>query len=188
MMTANIELPGHFLSRGGFLRADRRTKQRNPTFKFGVMTFGPDRRLCVVKNISPTGAMIELENTLEIPDEFTLAIEADSFTHVCRVAWKASKQIAVNFDSSRRDLDVDRTDRRQAPRRIVNAAAWIRLDGGFATRECKIVDVSTTGVRLSLSFAAKIPATFMLLFSKHAQGHRVRTVWRRANEIGATFI
>src|ERR1700730_18324243 len=187
-MTTNIELPGHFLSRGGFLGADRRIKQRNPTFKFGVITFGSDRRLCVVKNISPTGAMIDLENTLEIPDEFTLAIEADSFTHVCRVAWKMPKQIAVNFDSSRRDLGVDRNDRRQAPRRVVNAPAWIRLDGGFSTRECKIVDVSTMGVRLSLSFAAKIPATFMLLFSKHAQGHRVRTVWRRANEIGAAFI
>src|SRR6266702_5881882 len=188
MMTANTELPGHFLSRTGFLTADRRTKQRNPTFKFGVITFGSDRRLCVVKNISPTGAMIELENTIEIPDEFTLAIEADAFTHVCRVAWKKPKQIAVNFDSSRRDVRVVRNDRRQTPRRIVNAPAWIRLDGGFATRECKIVDVSSAGVRLSLPFAAKIPATFTLLFSKHAQGHRVRTVWRRANEIGATFI
>jgi len=188
MMTTNIELPGHFLNRSGFLTADRRTKQRNPTFKFGMITFGSDRRLCVVKNISPTGVMIELENTLEIPDEFTLAIEADAFTHVCRVTWKTPKQIAVNFDSSRRDLGVDRNDRRQTPRRIVNAAAWIRLDGGFATRECKIVDVSSAGVRLSLPFAAKTPATFTLLFSKHAQGHRVRTVWRRANEIGATFI
>jgi len=188
MMTTNIALPGHFLSRSGFLTADRRTKKRNPTFKFGIITFGSDRRLCVVKNISPTGVMIELENTLEIPDEFTLAIEADAFTHVCRVTWKTPKQIAVNFDSSRRDLGVDRNDRRQTPRRIVNAAAWIRLDGGFATRECKIVDVSSAGVRLSLPFAAKIPATFTLLFSKHAQGHRVRTVWRRANEIGATFI
>jgi hypothetical protein len=187
-MTTNIELPGHFLSRSGFLRADRRTKQRNQTFKFGMITFGSDRRLCVVKNISPTGAMIELENTLEIPEEFTLAIEADAFTHVCRVARKRPKQIAVNFDSSRRDLGVDRNDKRQAPRRVVNAPAWIRLDGGFATKECKIVDVSTVGIRLSLPFSAKIPATFTLLFSKHAQGHRVRTVWRRANEIGATFI
>jgi hypothetical protein len=85
-MTTNIELPGHFLNHSGFLRADQRTKQRSPTFKFGVITFGSDRRLCVVKNISPTGAMIELENTIEIPDEFTLAIEADAFTHVCRIA------------------------------------------------------------------------------------------------------
>jgi hypothetical protein len=103
----NIELPGHFLNRSGFLRADRRTKQRNQTFKFGVITFGSDRRLCVVKNISPTGAMIELENTLEIPDEFTLAIEADAFTHVCRAAWKRPKQIAVNYVATRQ------TDRRR---------------------------------------------------------------------------
>jgi hypothetical protein len=120
-MTTNIELPGHFLNHSGFLRADQRTKQRNLTFKFGVITFGSDRRLCVVKNISPTGAMIELENTTEIPDEFTLAIEADAFTRVCRIAWKKPEQIAVNFDSSRRDVGVVRDERRQTPRRIVNA-------------------------------------------------------------------
>src|SRR5216684_1694574 len=130
-MTTHVELHGHFLNRRGFLSADRRTKQRSPKFKFGMITFGSDRRLCVVKNISPTGVMIELENTLEIPDEFTLAIEADAFTHVCRVAWKKPKQIAVNFDSSRRDVGVVRDERRQTPRRIVNAPAWIRLDGGF---------------------------------------------------------
>jgi PilZ domain len=187
-MTTSTELPGHFVSRSGFLRIDQRTKQRYQTFKIGVITSGSDRRLCVVKNISPTGAMIEVENTLEIPDEFTLAIEANSFTHACRVAWKRPKQIAVKFDSSRRNARVDQNGRRHASRRILNAVAWIRLDGGFATRECKIVDVSTAGVRLSLPFAAKIPAAFTLLFSKHAQGHRVRTIWRRANEIGAKFI
>jgi hypothetical protein len=48
-------------------------------------------------------------------------------------------------------------------------------------RECKIVDVSTAGVRLAIPFAGKIPETFTLLFSKGAQGHRVRVIWRRAN-------
>jgi hypothetical protein len=51
---------------------------------------------------------------------------------------------------------------------------WIRLDGGFGIRECKIVDVSTTGVRICIPFAGKFPETFTILFSKHAQGHRVR--------------
>jgi hypothetical protein len=179
------------------VRADRRTKARNRTFKFGIVTCDPDRRiLSVVKNISPTGALIEVDNALDIPDEFTLAIESEPSTRVCRVAWKKSKEIAVRFEAARREVKPDaqerllngRQDRRLAPRRNLNAAGWIRLDGGFATRECRIVDLSTAGVRIAIPFADKIPDTFTLLFSKRAQGHRVRTVWRRANVVGAKFI
>jgi hypothetical protein len=112
------------------------------------------------------------------------------------VAWKKAKQIAVNFDGTRGAVRPDRQeqaqngrqDRRQAPRRNVDTAGWIRLDGSFGTRECKSVDVSTTGVRLSIPLASKIPETFTILFSKHAVGHRVRMIWRRANQIGAKFI
>ena len=69
-MTANTELPGHFINRRGFINVDRRTNQRNPTFKFGVISCDPDRRiLSVVKNISSTGALVELDNAVEIPDK-----------------------------------------------------------------------------------------------------------------------
>src|SRR5262249_25344330 len=132
-----------------------------------------------------TGAMIEVENSLEIPDEFTLTIESESLTRLCRVAWKNPKQVAVTFEGSRRD---NVNERRNSPRRSLNALGWIRLDGGFAARECSIVDVSNTGVRLALSFTDKIPAAFTVLFSRHAPGRRVRTIWRRGNHIGAKFI
>jgi len=195
-MTAS-ELPGHFVNRSGFLRADQRSQHRKPTFRFGIITCGADRRiLSVVKNISPTGALIEVDNALEIPDEFALTIESEPSPRVCRVAWKKGKQIAVNFHGAPREATPERRDqrqigrgeRRQAPRRNLNTPGWIRLDGGFGLRECKIIDVSISGVRISLPFAGKLPETFTLLLSKHAQGHRVRTVWRRANQIGARFI
>jgi PilZ domain len=196
-MAVSAELPGHFINRRGFVTADRRTKQRNPAFKFGIITYEPDHRiLSVIKNISPTGALLELDNTLEIPEQFTLAIESEPSPRVCRVAWKKAKQIAVNFEAARREVKPDRQEqhqnrrqeRRQSPRRNLDATGWIRLDGGFATRECRIVNVSTTGVQLAISFAGRIPDTFTVLFSKHAPGHRVRMIWRRANQIGAKFI
>lgn len=197
MMTTNTELPGHFVNRSGFVRADQRSKHRKQTFKFGIITCGADRRiLSVVKNISPTGALIEVDHALEIPDEFTLAIESEPSARVCRVAWKKAKQIAVNFNGAPREVTPERQERRQngrqerrkAPRRNLNTAGWIRLDGGFGLRECKIVDISTAGVRIVIPLAGKIPQTFTLLFSKHAQGHRVQMVWRCANQIGAKFI
>src|SRR5262249_21842623 len=114
---------------------------------------------------------------------------------VCRVAWKKAKQIAVTFNGAPRAVtperqeqrQIARQERRQAPRRNLNSPWWIRLDGGFGLRECRIVDVSIAGVRICLPFARKLPETFTLLLSKHAQGHRVRTIWRRANHIGAKF-
>jgi hypothetical protein len=196
MMTATTELPGHFLNSSGFLQADQRSAQRKQTFKFGIITCNDNRRiLSVVKNFSPTGALIELENALEIPDEFTLAIESEPSARVCRVVWKKAKEIAVNFKGSREPTperqeqrQIGRQERRQLPRRSLNAPGWIRLDGGFGLRECRIVDVSIAGIRICLPFAGKLPETFTLLLSKNAQGHRVRTIWRRANQIGAKFI
>jgi hypothetical protein len=197
MMTATNELPGHFINRSGFLQADQRSEDRKQTFQFGIITCGADRRiLSVVKNISPNGALIEVENALEIPDEFALTIESEPSARDCRVAWKKDKQIAVNFIGAPREVTperqeqrrIGRQERRQAPRRNLNAPGWIRLDGGFGLRECKIVDVSIAGVRICLPFAGKLPETFTLLLSKNAQGHRVRTIWRRANQIGVKFI
>ena len=93
----------------------------------------------------------------------------------------------MRFDNSRREVGLDHAERRQSPRRTLNAVGWIRLDG-FATRECTIVNISSAGVRLSVPFAANVPATFTLLFSKNQPGRRVRTVWKRADVIGAKFI
>lgn len=196
-MTANTELPGHFVNRSGFLRVDQRGKPRKPTFKFGIITCGTDRRiLSVVKNISESGALVEVDNALEIPDEFTLAIESEPSARVCRVVWRKAKEIAVSFNGARREVtaerqeqrQIGRQERRQSSRRNLNAPGWIRLDGGFGLRECKIVNVSISGVCICLPFAGKLPETFTLLLSKNAQGHRVRTIWRRANQIGAKFI
>jgi hypothetical protein len=189
MMTTEAELPGHFISRSGFIRVDRRTTPRKPIFKFGIITCGADRRiLSVVKNISPNGAMLEVDNVVEIPDQFTLAIEAEPSTRLCRVAWKRSKQIAVSFDKSRRGVKPDRTERRQAPRKNLNTVGWIRLDGSFATHGCRIIDRSPSGVRISFPFTGIMPPSFTVFFVKHGRGHRVRMMWRRGNDIGAKFI
>jgi hypothetical protein len=195
-MTVSNQLPGHFLNSRGFVEVDRRNKPRSDTFKIGIIACDTERRtLSVVKNISSTGALLELDNALEIPEQFTLAIESESSPRFCRVAWKKAKQIAVNFEAPREAEPNQqqrphngRPDRRRSPRRNLNAAGWIRLDGSFVIKECKIVDVSTAGVRVGIPFAGKIPEAFTLLFSKNAQGHRVRIVWRRGNQIGAKFV
>lgn len=98
-MTIETELPGHFVNRSGVIRLDGSTKQLNPIYKFGIITCDPYRRiLSVVRNLSPTGALLEVDNDVEIP-----------FARLCRIAWKRSNQIAVNFDTSPREVNPDRT-------------------------------------------------------------------------------
>jgi hypothetical protein len=179
----------------GGVGADQGANPRGPGFKLGIITCEPNRRiLSVVKNISPSGALIEVDNAPEIPDQFTLAIESEPLARICRVAWRKARQIAVNFEGAGSEVsgqeqgDNERQERRQAPRRNVNTTGWIRLDGSFATRECKVVNVSTAGVRLVIPPGDKMPDRFTLLFSKRGQGHQVRVIWRRANQIGAKFI
>jgi hypothetical protein len=50
-----------------------------------------------VKNLSQRGAMLQIENVLGIPDEFTLIIQADNFKRACRVVWKKPSRIGVRF-------------------------------------------------------------------------------------------
>lgn len=52
---------------------------------------------CIVKNISPNGAKIELSNTTTVPGEFTLDIPAKSQTVRARIMWRDTEAIGVQF-------------------------------------------------------------------------------------------
>jgi hypothetical protein len=95
----------------------------------------------------------------------------------------------LSIISSRSRLDViqNRHEKRRSPRRSFNETGWIRLEGGFATRQCNVLDYSETGVCLYLADAEKIPGTFTFSFSKDALGRRARLASRRGNHISAEF-
>ena len=78
-------------------------------------------------------------------------------------------------------------NRRAAPRhRGDNNNAWIRLEGSLV-RRCQVVDLSRTGVRLTVMNADSLPNTFTLILSKNTTGRPARVKWRRGNEVGAEF-
>jgi len=88
---------------------------------------------------------------------------------------------------SRLDVIPNREEKRRSPRKSFYESGWIRLEGGFATRQCNVLELSETGVRLCLPDAEKIPATFTFSFSKHALGQRARLTSRRGSQISAEF-
>jgi len=55
---------------------------------------------CVVRNISPDGAAIDVENPAFVPDQFLLVMAKDSSTHDCRVIWIREKRIGLAFVKS----------------------------------------------------------------------------------------
>jgi len=63
----------------------------------------------------------------------------------------------------------------------------IGLEGSL-TRQCQVLDLSRTGVRLKVTNAHDLPNTFTLILSENSSGRPARVKWRHGTEIGAEFL
>jgi hypothetical protein len=52
---------------------------------------------CMVRNISPDGAAIDVENPAFVPAQFQLVMASDSSIHECRIVWIQQNRIGVTF-------------------------------------------------------------------------------------------
>src|SRR4051812_34014359 len=84
---------------------------------------------------------------------------------------------------------VMRKDFRKTPREVIGSKAWIRLDGGFSVRACRLIDLSGSGIRIMVDAPRDVADGFNLLLSRDAApGRRCRIKWRKGSEIGAEFV
>lgn len=58
---------------------------------------------CMVRNISPEGAAIDVENPAFVPPRFRLVMASDSSIHECRIVWIQQRRIGVIFDAASQD-------------------------------------------------------------------------------------
>ena len=77
-------------------------KPRRPprlrTFKGGSILFGTAAAVeCLIRNMSETGACLEVESPISIPDRFTLLIRPEIIKRTCQVAWRDAKRMGVRF-------------------------------------------------------------------------------------------
>lgn len=78
--------------------SDMRHSPRLRTFKGGSIIFGVAAAIdCVIRNMSETGAALEVESPVGIPDEFTLLTKPEFVKRNCRVAWRSAMRIGVQF-------------------------------------------------------------------------------------------
>lgn len=68
--------------------------------------------------------------------------------------------------------------------------AWVTFDGGFAKRNCVVLDLSTTGAKLQLKdLSATSAQNLGLALSKDVhQSTPCRVIWRRGSLVGVQFV
>ena len=74
-------------------------------------------------------------------------------------------------------------------RRSVQQKGWVTLEGGFATRQCFVHDMSTTGAKITVSDSSVLSGRIRLAFSRDAKsGRPCDVVWRRGQSFGVRFV
>ena len=76
---------------------EKRAAQRYRVFKGGMITFEGSGVACTVRNMSESGAAIDLENPGLLPHAFTLSISRDNFVRNCRAVWRNDKRVGLAF-------------------------------------------------------------------------------------------
>lgn len=75
----------------------RRKAPRRRVLKTGSIEFADTAIECTVRNMSATGAAIEVVTPLFIPDRFTLFIQSEQSRRACRVVWRSGRRMGVAF-------------------------------------------------------------------------------------------
>ena len=78
-------------------------------------------------------------------------------------------------------------NRRRFFRRTVNEAAWIEKVPTILER-CKLLNVSESGARLTISDVYDLPENFALHLTRASDpGRPCRIIWRRDHDVGVEF-
>ncbi len=74
-------------------RAIRRRVLKSATIEFDGGAYS-----CAVRNLSKTGAALDVPYALAVPHEFTLIVETDQDSRHCRVIWRKENRLGVAFE------------------------------------------------------------------------------------------
>ena len=78
---------------------ERRIAQRHRVLKQGMLAFGAGGGIdCMVRNISDSGARVDIVNPTVLPESLTLVIKTDHFLRRCHPVWSKDLRIGLAFD------------------------------------------------------------------------------------------
>jgi PilZ domain len=83
----------------GFDGAERRGGQRHRVLKGGTLNFnkGYSSLECVVRDLSETGARIQMGETFGVPSRFTMLISGETERVEASLRWRNSRNIGLSF-------------------------------------------------------------------------------------------
>ena len=76
---------------------EKRKHPRTEIDEAAYVSSGGSVMTCRVRNISPDGAAIDVENPAFVPPRFRLVMANDSSVRECRIAWLQQNRIGVTF-------------------------------------------------------------------------------------------
>jgi PilZ domain len=76
---------------------ERRRVPRTPVCMAAKVFGGESGIFCTVRDISTLGARLEFPTTALLPDQFELAFDVARTIRLCRVAWRTSTEVGVEF-------------------------------------------------------------------------------------------
>jgi PilZ domain len=77
---------------------EKRSAARQRVLKAATIGFGGGEITCMVRNMSDTGAMLDVTSPLGIPDRVSLVIPTEGKHLPCHVVWRKEKRIGVTFE------------------------------------------------------------------------------------------
>ena len=76
---------------------EKRKYQRTEINEAAYVSSGGAVMSCTVRNISPEGAAIDVENPAFVPQRFRLVMARDSTVHECSIIWIQGSRIGLTF-------------------------------------------------------------------------------------------
>jgi PilZ domain len=76
---------------------NKRASRRKRLLKAGTIEFGDGAITCIVRNMSDTGALLDVATPVGIPHHFTLVLRANGHRMPCHVVWWKEKRIGIVF-------------------------------------------------------------------------------------------
>lgn len=80
--------------------------RRAPRFKVSKparVGDGKNAARCIIRDLSVTGAAIEVDSQGDVPDTFTLVVPEDDLILPSRVVWRRGYRVGVTFEETPQD-------------------------------------------------------------------------------------
>jgi hypothetical protein len=77
---------------------ERRAIPRKPVLMSGAIQFAGCAINCLVRDMTISGAALDIAESHDIPERFNLVFKADGTLIPCRIVWRQRERIGVAFE------------------------------------------------------------------------------------------